>query len=250
MKLYLNSESYIETDFPIDISIPLISDESNLRAWYVDAPIMEPVRANGFIGSVNEGGSVNFRSIYFNPHGHGTHTECLGHITPQIHSINQTLKKFMFKAQLVTLEPNKVDEDLLIFASQLDSIEWYDDIQALIVRTVPNDSTKKHINYSDTNPTYFEEACVDVLNQHQIIHFIVDLPSVDKEKDNGELAFHHKFWGVPNKPDFNRTITELAYIDDEVEDGLYILNLQVAPFENDASPSRPVLFKIRANHSN
>jgi hypothetical protein len=29
-----------------------------------------------------------------------------------------------------------------------------------------------------------------------------------------------------------------------VKDGSYILNLQIAPFENDASPSKPVLYKI------
>ena len=29
-----------------------------------------------------------------------------------------------------------------------------------------------------------------------------------------------------------------------IHDGEYILELQVAPFENDASPSRPLLYKI------
>ncbi len=42
----------------------------------------------------------------------------------------------------------------------------------------------------------------------------------------------------------NATITEMIYVSDEVEDGDYILNLQIASFENDASPSKPVLYKI------
>ena len=81
MKLFLSDGTFIETDKPIDISIPLTNDNYNPRAWYVDPPVFEPVRANGFIGSRKEGGAVNFRNIFFNPHGHGTHTECLGHIT-------------------------------------------------------------------------------------------------------------------------------------------------------------------------
>jgi hypothetical protein len=38
--------------------------------------------------------STNFNTIQFNPHGHGTHTECLGHITRDFYSINQALKQF------------------------------------------------------------------------------------------------------------------------------------------------------------
>ena len=43
---------------------------------------------------------------------------------------------------------------------------------------------------------------------------------------------------------FNCTITEMIYVNDAVKDGSYILNLQFASFENDASPSKPVLYKI------
>jgi hypothetical protein len=37
------------------------------------------------------------------------------------------------------------------------------------------------------------------------------------------------------------TITELVYVKDEIPDGRYDLNLQTAPFVNDATPSRPLL---------
>jgi hypothetical protein len=40
------------------------------------------------------------------------------------------------------------------------------------------------------------------------------------------------------------TITELIYVDNKIDDGTFFLNLQIAPFENDASPSKPVLYKI------
>jgi len=32
-----------------------------------------------------------------------------------------------------------------------------------------------------------------------------------------------------------------------VEDGSYLLNPQIAPFESDASPSRPILFRVEQN---
>ena len=82
------------------------------------------------------------------------------------------------------------------------------------------------------------------MNACGVQHLLIYLPSVDKESDGGELAFHHAFWGVPNNLQFDKTITELVYIKENIKDGSYILNLQVAPFENDASPSRPVLYQI------
>ena len=41
-----------------------------------------------------------------------------------------------------------------------------------------------------------------------------------------------------------KTITELIYVADTVEDGAYVLNLQVAPFLTDASPCRPILYEL------
>ena len=84
--------------------------------------------------------------------------------------------------------------------------------------------------------------CLEEMNRLGVKHLLIDLPSVDRESDGGALAFHHSYWGVPEKLDVERTITELIYVDDKIPDGEYVLNLQVAPFENDASPSRPVLY--------
>jgi hypothetical protein len=40
------------------------------------------------------------------------------------------------------------------------------------------------------------------------------------------------------------TITEFIYVPNTIEDGTYFLNLLIAPFENDATPSKPVLYEI------
>ncbi|HTO37297.1 MAG TPA: cyclase family protein [Brumimicrobium sp.] len=226
----------------IDLSIPLSDDENNPRAWYVDAPRFEPVRSDKWIGAVKEGGAVNFRNIFFNPHGHGTHTECLGHITPEVYSINRYLKQFFFHAVLFSVEPKLIGEDRVITADCLKKLEAFEKIEALIIRTLPNDTEKLSMNYSATNPAYIDTDCLPLLNRLGVQHLLIDLPSVDKEQDDGELAFHHAFWEVPTNPQFDKTITELIFVPTQTQDGEYLLNLQVAPFENDAAPSRPVIY--------
>lgn len=251
MKLFLDNNSFIETDEPLDISIPMVEGAENLRAWYVDPPRMEPVRANGFVGAVEEGGAVNFRNIFFNPHGHGTHTECLGHITKVVYSVNDVLTKFMCKAQVISIKPEIIhnkeynEQDLVITKEQLDQVKWDESIEALIIRTIPNQDQKTHKDYSATNPPYLSLDCLETIDSLGIKHLLIDLPSVDRESDGGKLEFHHGFWKVPHNPDHERTITELIFVENTIEDGTYILELQMAPFVNDASPSRPVLYKIK-----
>ena len=80
----------VDLSKPLDISIPLKGSSENPIAWYLKKPIIEPVKEGDWIGKVSEGASVNFNNIVFNPHAHGTHTECIGHITSEFHSINET----------------------------------------------------------------------------------------------------------------------------------------------------------------
>ena len=75
-------------------------------------------------------------------------------------------------------------------------------------------------------------------------HLLVDMPSVDKEKDDGQLLAHKAFWDVDGDVRMEATITELIYVPNRVKDGKYILNLLIAPFQNDASPSKPVLYML------
>lgn len=249
MNFFLEDGTFINTDEPLDISLPLRAGNDNPRAWYVAPPRMEPVRENGFLGSVSEGGNVNFRDIYFNPHGHGTHTECLGHITPIVHSVNKTLSSYFFNAALVSIEPTIIQLsdgsfDKVISKQQMElALKEYNTVEAVILRTLPNGEDKKFMNYSATNPPYLEADVVEILDAYKVKHFLVDLPSVDRESDGGKLEFHHCFWSVPGREDCTRTITELIFVSDEITDGSYVLEMQLAPFENDASPSRPVLYQ-------
>ena len=82
-----------------------------------------------------------------------------------------------------------------------------------------------------------------MLREMGVKHLLIDLPSVDKEKDNGKLLAHKAFWNFPENPRFEATITELVFVPNDVQDGSYLLNLMIAPFHNDATPSKPVLYR-------
>ena len=260
MKATINNTT-IDLSKPLDISIPLTNNEQNPIAWYQNTPVIEPVKDGDWIGKVSEGkSSTNFNNIFFNPHAHGTHTECLGHITKDFYSINQCLKQFFFTAEVVSIEPKLIGEDLVITKDQIEkslnsSIRVQSrNTEAIIIRTLPNLEKKKHLNYSHTNPPYLAEAAAIYIRELGIQHLLIDLPSVDKEHDGGALLAHKAFWNVKNVNKLNAdvrmncTITEMIYVDNSILDGSYFLNLQIASFENDASPSKPVLYSMEANY--
>lgn len=241
----------VDLSKPIDISISLSNTDENPIAWYIEKPVIEPVVFGDWIGKVSEGSSsTNFNNIYFNPHGHGTHTECLGHITKEFYSINQSLKQFFFLAELISIQPELQNDDLLITKIQIESALKGRSPEAIIIRTLPNNSDKLSMKYSNTNPPYLSEEAAIFIHESGIQHLLIDLPSVDKERDQGKLLAHKAFWNVTDVDNLNAdarinsTITEMIFVNDAVKDGSYLLNLQIAPFENDASPSKPILFAI------
>jgi arylformamidase len=240
-----NEESYaIDFSRPLDISIPLRGEVTNVNAWYTDPPKIKPHTEGDFVGKVTEGSSTNFNDIWFNPHAHGTHTECVGHITEEFHSVNQNLKEYFFLTSVITIAPEKQKGDFVISKKQLQYALRNFKGDALVIRTLPNVREKLSRQYSNSNPPYLLEEAVMHLVELGVAHLLVDLPSIDKEKDGGALVGHNAFWNTNGIVRKYATITEFVFVENAIKDGLYFLNLQVAPFENDASPSRPVLYKI------
>jgi arylformamidase len=235
-----------------DISLPIARGPGHATAWYVNPAEIEPVRAGTFVGAVKEGGSVNFRNISFNPHGHGTHTECVGHITPEVYSVNEHLKEYFFHALLITVHPEKIKKtenefeegDEVITETQIKKAIGNHRPKAIIIRTLPNDDRKKAMAWSNTNPPYLDQRAATYLSEIMVDHLLIDLPSVDKENDNGMLLSHHAFWQYPHNTQFQRTITEFVFMNDSIPDGEYLLNLMVAAFENDATPSKPIIYAV------
>ncbi len=235
-----------QSDFskPISLSLPLSAQGP--RAWYVAPPKIQPVMENGFVGSIALGGKVNFFEVHMNPHGHGTHTETLGHIDKDQFPISKWQGPFFTHALLVTVSPMlESNGDAVIYWKDIASLVEKYRPQALIIRTLPNGLSKRHHDYSDTNFPYLESEIGGHLNRLGVVHLLVDLPSVDRESDEGKLQCHHAFWGYPENPRYEATISEMIFVEDKISDGLYCLSLQPPSFEMDAAPSRPIIYPTR-----
>jgi arylformamidase len=248
----------------VDLSIPLSFQDDGLSAFGVPPASVGTVEM-GFIGDTRRGGSCNVREYRITPHCHGTHTECVSHIVDQEISVAEVVEDACIPATLISITPEKVGEctesyisdkkedDFVISRRRLiETLERLDDEvfhRALIIRTLPNSSAKKRRRYASA-PYFSNEAMVEIARR-KITHLLVDVPSVDRMDDQGKLSNHRLFWEVPfGSRDLtqarapHRTITEFIFVPDEAHDGYYLLNLQIAPFSGDATPSRPLIFPV------
>jgi hypothetical protein len=225
------------------------------------------------------------------PHCNGTHTECVGHITHRRISVHDSLKDAFVLATLVSLQPENAIEsgenysidlketDKLItrkaienalnlvrtasgsdlptadfenLEGEVKALATASGPDSLIIRTLPNDESKKTKIYSGENvPPFFSTEAMEFIVEKKVKHLLVDLPSIDRIFDEGKLSNHRLFWNVEagafetnEKSRIENTITELIFVAEEIPDGNYLLNLQIAPFASDAAPSRPILFRL------
>jgi arylformamidase len=245
---HLEKDYKVDLSNPIDITIPIGMDGRHPRCFYAPNVVFEPVVADGFVGDIEQGGLVNFKNITINPHGNGTHTECCGHIMSGPYSIAKSLKQHHFVGALITVNPTESEDgDMVIMPEDvLPILNKYNEIAALIIRTEPNEAGKIVRDYSGTNPIYLHHTTVQVIVQKGIDHLIVDIPSIDRESDGGALKGHKTFWDInfDNEPNDEKTITELVYIDSEIEDGLFMCAIYPLRMATDATPSRVVLYSM------
>lgn len=231
---------------PIDLSIPLDARSGGPRAWHVGPPRFTPVNDGERIYSVQDGAPVNFRDVTFNPHGNGTHTESVGHIAPIVHPVGNLFQRYWFTAQLVSILPEErrtPEGSARVITLGLLRGTIHEQVpEALVIRTWPNGPEKRTRQWTGSDPPFIEAGACTWLRSIGVKHLLLDLPSVDRERDEGKLAAHHAFWDFPRSVDLSRTITEMIYVPDEVRDGEYLLEMQVPHFINDAAPSRPVLY--------
>ncbi len=245
--IHLNNREYlIDLNEGRSISTPFYGENHLPRAFNSPDIDIVPVRNGDWIGSTTEGGILNFKNIFINPHGNGTHTECVGHIATEPYYIKDCLKQSHHLAQLISIKPKEQDQDTFISKQQLEAITLEEGISCIIIRTLPNLKEDKIKDWSDTNPTYIKADAIGHLVEQGIEHFMIDVPSVDRENDEGKLLAHKTFWQYPGEqPRTRATITEMIYAPDEIKDGSYIVDIQVIPFAMDASPSNIKLYKVK-----
>jgi len=270
----INNRIYkIDSANPLDVSIPLDFNGAQPNAYDVEKATATACESENLIGDTRRGGSCNFEQIKFIPHCNGTHTECVGHLTDERISIYNCLKDAFIFAALVSIEPEnayQTNETYTIELTETDKLITRRAIEnalqklanpesripnpkfdGLIIRTLPNDESKKRRAYMENPPPFFSTEAMNYIAEKGVKHLLVDMPSIDRAFDEGKLSNHRIFWNVaPDSRAINEaslihnTVTEMIYVPDEIRDGAYLLNLQIASFAADASPSRPLLFKI------
>lgn len=263
----LDSRDYtIDSGLYHDISIPMDFHGKQPRAFGVDRARAKSYVSGSFVGDTRLGGSCNFEQVSLVPHCNGTHTEGIGHLSHDRNPVLAALQTAWMPATLVSLNPERAGQaeerydpqsehdDLMISRRLLREALKNSDtefMQALVIRTQPNGLDKIQRDYTELNPAYFSIDAMELLEEIGVRHLLVDLPSVDRSRDQGRMSAHRVFWGLgPGSHDpglssgWSKTITEFIYVPDQVPDGRYLLNLQIAPFVSDASPSRPLLFPL------
>jgi arylformamidase len=231
-----NQKFLADLENSFSLAIPL-RDKAGPVAYGMAKPQFTPFESGDFKASLKEGGALNCYLLSFYPHGSGTHTESLLHVDPNGLPMNQLRIPPFQSACLVTvqaeLQPNG---DKVV--KQVPDWIFNNPMDAIVIRSLPNEVEKCNTDYSGSNPPYFDAALFHKLALHGVKHVLTDFPSVDREVDEGKLEAHKAFFAKR----LDATITELIYVPSALVDGVYLLNLQYPLIETDAVPSQPILF--------
>ena len=230
-----------------------------------------PWSVPGFSGSVATGASCNCSTLTLIPHCQMTHTESVAHLTREAGDAWRVVPRGLLPAVVVSVAPEPARET----SESTDPQPWGTDVLitrrrlraawpmarpgapaglepvAAVIRTLPNEASKRTRDYTDIVPPYFTREAMEWLVEKRIEHLVVDLPSIDRTHDEGRLVGHRIFFGLPPgstaRGDAARsraTITELAFIPDEVADGPCALSLAVPAIGGDAVPSQPIVYPL------
>jgi arylformamidase len=267
LEFHIRSQTYgIDTERGIDISIPLDLQGEQPNAFGVPKATARAYEDQNFIGDTRRGGSCNFEEIKLIPHCNGTHTEGVGHIAHERIPIYTFLPRSFIPTTLLSVSPEsgsstmdsynpaKSETDHLITQKGISEAPGKKDIEffkGLVIRTLPNDDAKKTRNYMSQPPPFFSIEAMDYIVKLGVEHLLVDVPSLERTRDEGKLSIHRLYWNVPagtHDIDPNRhsmkTVTEMVYVPNSVPDGRYLLCIQAPSFVTDAVPSRPILYPL------
>jgi kynurenine formamidase len=244
----------------IDISIPINFNGVQPNTYGVAKAISKPYQDGQFIGDTRKGGPCNFETYSFTPHCNGTHTECIGHITDERIDILSSLREEIIPSTLISITPKFTNEDYIPILNIDDLVITKKDLKSklnssnckflkgLVIRTLPNSESKKSTDYMKGNPSFFSIEAMEYIVSLSVEHLLIDTPSVDRLLDEGKLSAHNIFWETKDRAlnlhAINKTITEMILVSNNIEDGSYLLNLQIPAFVSDAAPSRPIIYKI------
>jgi arylformamidase len=260
----------VALDRGVSLAIAVEFGTPGPRHFGAPPPTSRPYAAGRFVGAVASGGSVNCSTMTITPHCQMTHTESVAHLTRESGDTWRIVPRGLLPAVVVSVHPEPARES----AESTDPQPWGTDTLitrrrlraawpmarpnanlpepvAAIIRTLPNDEAKRSRDYSDSVPPYLTREAVEWLVEKRIEHLVLDVPSVDRTHDEGMLVGHRIFFGLPPRStargDAARsraTITELAFVPDELLDGPCVMTLAVPALGGDAVPSQPIVYPL------
>ena len=258
----------VRADMDRGVSLAIGIDFSGVgpRHFGAPAPTTRPFSVGNFSGSVATGASVNCSTVTLIPHCQMTHTESVAHLTREPGDAWRVVPRGLLPAVVVSVVPEPAREsnestdpqpfatDNLISRRRLRAA-WpmtrMVDPVAAVIRTLPNDAGKRTRDYTELVPPYLTREAVEWLIEKRIEHLVLDVPSLDRTHDEGQLVGHRLFFGLPprssSRGDAARsraTITELAFVPDELHDGPCLLALAVPAIGGDAVPSQPIVYPL------
>ena len=259
----------VALDRGVSLAIAVEFGAAGPRHFGAGAPTARPFAVGNFSGSVASGASANCSTITLTPHCQMTHTESVAHLTREAGDAWRVVPRGPMPAVVVSVVPEPAREssestdpqpfatDTLISKRRLRAA-WpmtrprmnFEPVAA-IIRTLPNDAAKRTRDYGDLVPPYLTRDAVEWLIEKRIEHLVLDVPSLDRTHDEGHMIGHRLFFGLPAgstaRGDAARsraTITELAFIPDEVPDGPCVLSIAVPAIGGDAVPSQPIVYPL------
>jgi hypothetical protein len=260
---------------PVSLALPLDFHGNDPRWFGAPEARAEPLVAGAFSGRVASGASCNASTLRLTPHCNGTHTECAGHLVIEPLAARDVVPAGLLPALLLDIEPGAPGGEAsrpapragdLLFTRAALVAAWPGALfaggvalavapRALVLRTrgaTAGPGRSMGAGAADM-PPYLSLQAAEFIVERGIEHLVLELPSLDRLEDGGELAAHRAFFGLPphgrTLADAGRahcTVTELAHVPPTLHTGFGLLSLQVPALGGDAVPSRPLWHPVLA----
>ncbi|WP_116828751.1 cyclase family protein [Pseudomonas syringae] len=241
----------------IKLSAQLCFADNAINLYGILPALEEPLQYGSSLASVKLGGSCNASIIRFVPHCHGTHTECIGHLLPDVHDVAELNIPPFIAATLIHVPLERASQmkdhynihaaadDWIITAGAIERAITplgSDYLQALVIATDNNTWLP-----DGNGAPYFSHQAMELVVRSGVQHLLVDIPSIDKLNDGGMMDNHRCFWGLsdpchPIKERNVASITEMIRLPANTPSGHYFISIQLPDLTGDALPSKPLLF--------
>lgn len=229
---------------PVKVSRDVLfsPEPKTANAFYLPTANAKTVEFEGqFIGDVNRGGSCNVDVLSYVPHGI-THLETSAHVlSPDAHPPTvkdippDRLTGLVYLIDLTDLPEDTKTIPWQAVNEKLEKLEF--SIRLLALKTRGSQLPQDY-DYSGKDFLALSEQTAKGIHDFGIQCLLLDLPSIDPEKDEGKLLAHRAFFGLPStgieaNDREKRALVELAWFDG-LEEGYYYSYITPPSFQANA----------------